>query len=302
MNSERHSLGNVGVYFNIPNAAALEAVPVEQAVFQVTKIAKLLDEGQVQDVRIPALNAYFLMIYMRDAYHCDIKKDGVRTPVKPYLQGSICLVDLVDGAAVELHSDLHALAFVLPKGLFLEVAQISSFTRLSKLICKRSHADEVLSNLGIAFVPLFEASRSILPALLKPLALAICAHLLHDYSDKFMHNGVGVSSLSIRQEKAAKEYMIENLGRELSVAEVASVAGLSPNHFTQEFRKATGTTPYQWLMKMRVDRAKDLLPSPTLSLKDIADECGFTDQSHFTKVFARETGSTPAVWRTANCQ
>ncbi len=288
----------MGSYFGVPEAAALEVVPVDSAVFCATKLTKTPRDGQVQEVRIPASDAYLLMIYLKDAFHADIGKDGTRTAVNCYPRGSICLVDLFDGAAIELHGDLHALAFFLPKKLFLEVAKISSFTKISRLICKRRHPDEVLSNLAAALVPLFDAGRLVLPALLRSMALAICAHLLQDYCEKSMRNGVSPSSLSVGQEKAAKEYMIENLGRELSVAEIASVAGLSPNHFTQEFRKATGTTPHQWLMKIRIDHAKDLLPVSALTLKDIAEECGFTDQSHFTKVFARETGSTPAAWRT----
>lgn len=288
----------MGSYFGVPAAAALEVVPVESAVFSATKLTKALSDGQLQEVRIPASDAYFLMIYLEDAFHADIRTDGTRTAVNSYRRGSICLVDLSNGAAIELYSDLHALAFILPKKLFLEVAKISSFTKISRLICKRRHPDEVLSNLATALVPLFDTGRLVLPALLKPMALAICAHLLHDYCDKAMRNGVSPSSLSVGQEKAAKEYMIENLGRELSVAEIASAAGLSPNHFTQEFRRATGITPHQWLMKIRIDHAKDLLLVSGLSLRDIAEECGFTDQSHFTKVFARETGSTPAAWRT----
>lgn len=300
MNAEYHSMRNLGVCFGLPEAVALEVVPVESAIFSATKLTKTLVDGQCQEVIIPPSDAYFLMIYLKDALHADIYKDGTRTSVHSYRRGSICLVDLFDGAAIELHSDLDALALVLPKRLFLEVAEISSFTRLSKLICKRRHPDQVLSNLGTALISLFEPRTPVMPALLKPMALAICAHLLHDYCDKTMRNGASPSSLSVKQEKAAKEYMIENLGRELNVADIASVAGLSPNHFTQEFRKATGITPHQWLMKIRIDRARDLLSATALSLREIAAECGFTDQSHFTKVFARETGATPAAWRAVN--
>ncbi len=297
MSPEHFSGAGIGSYFGVPEAAVLEVVPVESAVFYAAKLTKTLGGGQFQEARIPTSDAYLLMIYLEDALHADIDRYGTRTAVNSYRRGLICLIDLFDGAAFELHSDLHALALVLPKALLLEIARISTFTRNSKLICKRRHPDEVLSNLATALVSLFDASGLVLPALLKSMALAVCAHLLHDYCDKFMCNGVSPSSLSVEQEKAAKEYMIENLGRELSVVEISSATGLSPNHFTREFRRATGITPYQWLMKIRIDHAKDLLPTSAHSLKDIATECGFTDQSHLTKVFARETGSTPAAWR-----
>jgi AraC-like DNA-binding protein len=56
-------------------------------------------------------------------------------------------------------------------------------------------------------------------------------------------------------------------------------------------------SPHQWLLKCRVDLAKDLLSNRKLLLSDIALACGFADQSHFTRVFARMTGASPGAWR-----
>jgi AraC-like DNA-binding protein len=94
--------------------------------------------------------------------------------------------------------------------------------------------------------------------------------------------------------------MLANIAGDVSVAEIAAAAGLSPSHFSEQFKRANGLTPYQWLTRMRIDQAKEMLRSRRLSLQAIADRCGFTDHSHFTKVFSRETGLTPMVWRAAN--
>ncbi|QFY63455.1 helix-turn-helix transcriptional regulator (plasmid) [Rhizobium grahamii] len=289
----------VGLYFGTPEAPCLTTIPIRSASFSVTKIRRELGGRETADVELPASNAYFLMLYLDDAWHSDIRPDGSRAPVRLYEKGSICLVDLRNPTAITLHSNLHALAFVLPRSLFDEVADISTSTKLHRLRCRRGEPDSVLGNLAVALLPLFENANMSPPALLQHLAAAVCAHLLHDYSDETLRNGVADSSLSVGQEKAAKEFMLDNLGKELSVPAIAAAVGLSVNHFSQEFRRATGFTPHQWLTRMRVDRAKELLQQRAMPLKAISDDCGFSDQSHFTKVFSRQTGVTPATWRSA---
>lgn len=292
-------IGWVGLCFESPEAPCLTTVPIKSAAFSVTRIRKELAAQNALRVDLPACEAYFLMLYLKDARHCDIRPDGSQTQARRYGRGSVCLVDLQKGASIELQSSLHALAFVLPKALFNEVAEMSCTTKLHRLRCRRGEPDVVLGNLGIALMPLFETDSLSAPALLQHMATAVCAHLLHDYRDETLRNGVSESSLSVCQEKAAKEFMLENLADELSVAAIASTTGLSANHFSQEFKKATGFTPHQWLTRMRIDRAKEMLSQHFLPVKAIAAHCGFADQSYFTKVFSRETGMTPAAWRGA---
>jgi AraC-like DNA-binding protein len=62
---------------------------------------------------------------------------------------------------------------------------------------------------------------------------------------------------------------------------------LSSGYFSRAFKRESGFSPHQWLMKRRVVRAKGLLREPRLKLAEIAQICGFADQSHFTRVFRK---------------
>jgi len=73
------------------------------------------------------------------------------------------------------------------------------------------------------------------------------------------------------------------------------------SRFVRAFREATGLPPHRWLRAFRVERAKELMLSGSLSLAQIAYECGFSDQSHFTRVFSQSVRMTPAAWRRARC-
>ena len=82
-----------------------------------------------------------------------------------------------------------------------------------------------------------------------------------------------------------------------SLEVMAADAGLTPSHFCRVFKKATGITPHQYVMKARLDRAQEMLGSSELSIATIADQLGFTSQSHFTRAFRQYTGQTPSGWR-----
>jgi AraC family transcriptional regulator len=93
------------------------------------------------------------------------------------------------------------------------------------------------------------------------------------------------------------DYIEENLGLDVRLSELAIVAGLSPQHFSTLFKQSTGIAPHRYLISRRIERAKALLTTSTLSLTDIAAACGFSDQSHFTNVFRHMVRCTPRRWR-----
>ena len=86
-------------------------------------------------------------------------------------------------------------------------------------------------------------------------------------------------------------------GRRLSIAQMAAAVNLSESWFSLVFKNTTGMTPSQWQLHKRVDQARDLLSSSELSVADIADRLGFSDQAHLTKAFRQLVGETPASWR-----
>ena len=84
---------------------------------------------------------------------------------------------------------------------------------------------------------------------------------------------------------------------EITLEELAGECELSRSHFARAFRKTTGRPPHRWLVEQRIERAKHMLLKSDLPLAEIADSCGFSDQSHFSKVFAGALGVPPGEWR-----
>lgn len=98
----------------------------------------------------------------------------------------------------------------------------------------------------------------------------------------------------------AMEFMRTNLHRDISRDEVARHAGISPSHFSRLLKERTGRTFSELLRQCRVDLACDLLRTTEKSLAEIADDCGFCDQSYFTRVFQDVKGVTPKQFRMIN--
>lgn len=288
-------IDSLGPYFGLDDARSLKTVPVRSAPVIATRILREVTEGDMPSVVLPRCDAYLLMVYLEDTSHSDIDAEGRLAPPRACGQGSVCIVDMRQGPAIALHHTLSSLAVLLPRSLIAEVAELSSPPLSGTLRCRRAEPDPVTSNLAVVMLSLFDSDLPSSATILQHVAIALCTHLLQDCLD-----GEPVQEalvMAYDREEAAKEFMRRNLARELPVSEIAAVAGVSANHFSQGFKKVTGMTPHQWLMHARVAAARDLLGQHDLSLREIAAACGFVDQSHFTRVFSREVGLTPAVWR-----
>ncbi len=85
----------------------------------------------------------------------------------------------------------------------------------------------------------------------------------------------------------------------LSLSACAQAAGLSPTRFAHRFRELTGYAPMEYLRRLRIDQARRLLADQSLSIRAVAERCGFTDPYHFSRVFRTIDGLSPSLYREA---
>ena len=88
-------------------------------------------------------------------------------------------------------------------------------------------------------------------------------------------------------------FIQENLEKDFSLSELAAAVNLSPFYFSRIFKKATGHSPYQFVLRQRIQRARQLLLAGQDSIASVAIKVGFCDQSHFSAHFKRVCGVTP---------
>jgi AraC family transcriptional regulator len=133
--------------------------------------------------------------------------------------------------------------------------------------------------------------------MLDTLLHSLIVRLVSECSTLSEASGVAPHSISPRRLRRVLDFIDTNLGTDIELADLASVAGSSRFHFSRAFRDATGFPPYRYLIHRRIDAAKTLLLQDTLSITQIAEQCGFNSQTQFAAMFRRVFGTSPGRFR-----
>jgi AraC family transcriptional regulator len=124
------------------------------------------------------------------------------------------------------------------------------------------------------------------------LGLALAARLLQHYAPIVPPR---LTTCSKRRLSAVIDYIHDNLSLDLTLNELAAVAGFSPSHFNRLFKEATNQPVHQFVIQCRVEYAMSLLATRKYSLTEVSSMAGFSDQSHMARCMRRVVGVTPAV-------
>lgn len=103
--------------------------------------------------------------------------------------------------------------------------------------------------------------------------------------------------LSPSQFRRVLAYINERISRTVTLSDLAREARLSAAYFSQRFKSSTGVSPHQYLLRLRICKAKKLLEESESPVIEIAAECGFQTQQHFARIFRRLTMRTPTEHR-----
>lgn len=187
----------------------------------------------------------------------------------------------------------------VPHGSMAEICQNFSSDE-SASICSRPalQRDQMVERLGRALLASERIGGSYAQLYAESVSIAIVARLLGlcqvDAPERRK-----VAELAKWRLKRAIEYMEGGLAESVSLADIASAAGLTRMHFAAQFKAAMGLRPHEYLLRRRIERAQEKLAGTNMSLVEVALSVGFQTQSHFTSVFTRMVGQPPRAWREA---
>ncbi len=159
--------------------------------------------------------------------------------------------------------------------------------------------DAFISQLGIALFAEFSQSSAIGRIYVESLAATLAIHLLRNYSATAQNVREFSGGLSGAKLRRAIDYIDANLDQDLSLPNIAEKVGMSPYYFSRALKKSTGFTPHAYVVRQRVERAKQLLVKTRMPIIDIALAVGFVNHSHFSTQFGKLVGSTPKSYREA---
>jgi AraC-like DNA-binding protein len=108
------------------------------------------------------------------------------------------------------------------------------------------------------------------------------------------------SPISARQEHGARNavaYIRDHVSENLTLGQVAKVAGFAPEYFSRIFKRDVGTTFENYVLELRVERAKQMLKGTKLDVEGVGQVSGFRNRHYFHRAFKRRTGMTPVEYR-----
>ncbi len=246
----------------------------------------------------PELSGCAVIVNLRPARPRLERCDGYASRLPEARPGAYRVYDLRHKWAIEVPHELLDLVFVLPPALIpVDKAANLLLAPTGASRCSTLHrVDPVVAQLVQTLSPLsigvVGAEALFADHVISAIAVRVRRLLLHDDPIQPKEN-----VLAPWQERRAIDYMLERLAENVELSDIAAVCGLSKQHFGRLFRATTGMSPFQWLKIQRVERASALLKTTDATLSDIAEQCGFANQSHFTRVFGQVTGTSPGLWR-----
>ena len=139
----------------------------------------------------------------------------------------------------------------------------------------------------------FPSGRLFLDSVEQAMAVTLVnGHAVRHRPVQIYRGGLGSARL-----RRIKELVRAKLEFDLSLDEMAQAVGLSTAHFARMFRKSTGETPHQFVLRQRLERAKAMLRAPDSRVLDVAVACGFKTQQHFAQAFRDVWGVSPTEYR-----
>jgi AraC family transcriptional regulator len=214
-------------------------------------------------------------------------------------KGGVCVLPSGQPFAARLGGgETECLAIYLDPALVARAASDAGrAARGFEVVARSSPRDPVVSQVGMALLAEMEGDAPGGRLYAESLANVLAVHLLRNYAGANEGARRFAGGLSGGRLRRVLSYIAENHDRELTLDELAGAATMSTFHFAREFKRATGETPHQHLLKFRVERAKALLAESQLPLAEVGLRTGFSHQSHFTRLFRRFTGTTPHTYR-----
>ncbi|WP_321839727.1 helix-turn-helix domain-containing protein [Paraburkholderia bannensis] len=255
--------------------------------------------GQVET---PAEDRGFLVgVSLQGGHRRRIMRNGAASS-HDFGEHALYVRDFDDNYRADLSGSFDFVLVEVPRAWLERLGADASRHRVTGLSRVTGQRDDVFGHLARALLPAFEQPDAHSPLFLEQIGLTMGQHLVARYGGVSAGAAQRRATLSRWQETRAKELLLDGAGAHagISVEAIAAECRLSSSYFIRAFRGSTGYTPYQWQLAQRIAQAQGMLAHSTLTLVEIANACGFSDQTHFTRMFSKAVGTSPGAWRRQN--
>ncbi|WP_375436575.1 helix-turn-helix domain-containing protein [uncultured Hymenobacter sp.] len=186
----------------------------------------------------------------------------------------------------------------LPNNLLVQTAEAAGLNPARVELAEGvSIEDPLLYQLGRALAQEVESPQAQVSLYAETATQMLAAQLLMRHCTVSHELPTYRGKLPAERLRQLRDYVQAHLSRAITLEELAALVYLSPYHFIRVFKRTTGLSPNQFVIRQRMERAVELLQHSDLNVSQVAAAVGYVSHPHFTKLFARCTGRLPTAYR-----
>lgn len=227
-----------------------------------------------------------------EPFHSERRLDG-RLQIENRANGEVAIVPANVRHQCFWNQQVESILISIDRDRLTQVAHDLIDPDAVELMPQFARPDPLIHQLGVSLKAELEISAITSRLYADSITTLLCVHLLQHYCVRKPLSSDASGGLPKLKRQQVIDYIHTHLDRNLSLDELAAVVQISPHHFSRLFKQSTGLSPHQFVIRRRVEWAKQLLLQGGFTVTEIAAMVGFYDQSHFAHHFRRLMGVAP---------
>jgi AraC family transcriptional regulator len=251
--------------------------------------------GPLHDVVEPMAD-HVVMTYPSGPQRLE-RRTGKSVAIGTARTGVVTIIPAGSSARWDIPGPVNVVQLYLPHKTLERIAGEAEMTAPGALVERTGHPDLITSRLLMSAAEVLEGSEALDALFRQQLTDLLATRLLAAHTGSpitFQPLTGGLSPTALRR---AVERLRSDVDADVSLAALASDAGLSRFHFCRAFKESTGLSPHAWLRQHRLEQAMNMLRDTDESVVSVAAALGYASQTAFAAAFRKLTGETPSDWR-----
>jgi AraC family transcriptional regulator len=251
--------------------------------------------GALHDVVEPMAD-HVIMTYPTGTQRLE-RRSGRSVAIGMARSGVVTIIPAGSSARWDIPGAVDVVQLYLPHRTLERVAAEAEMAGVGDLLERTGHPDLITSRLLTSAVDAMDGSAALDALFRQQMTDLLATRVLAAHAGTpapFQPTLGGLSPMALRR---AIERLRSDAEADVSLAALASDAGLSRFHFCRAFKESTGLSPHAWLRQHRIEQAMSMLRDTDESIVSIAAALGYSSQTAFAAAFRKMTGETPRDWR-----
>jgi AraC family transcriptional regulator len=251
--------------------------------------------GALHDVVEP-MTDHVVMTYPAGLQRLE-RRTGRSVAIGTARSGVVTIIPAGSSARWDIPGPVNVVQLYLPHTTLERVAREADTAAPGDLLERTGHPDPITSRLLMSAADVLEGSEALDALFRQQLTDLLATRLLAAHAGSPATFQPALGGLSPTALRRAVERLRSDSDTDVSLAALASDAGLSRFHFCRAFKESTGLSPHAWLRQHRLEQAMNMLRDSDASVVSVAAALGYSSQTAFAAAFRKLTGETPSDWR-----